>query len=520
MLEQLEGADSSDGPTTEDLSKMSEVELRGLIDTYEMATEQLQESLMAQQSLFLDNLGWEPLGADRDGNGKGLRLDALKRAAELGEALITANPLVKRGVEVRTSYIWGKGVELNGVNRRGNRSLWRAVGSTEAQFELERTIASNGNVFFRVYTDSAGNKRCQRIPLSHVAACATDPDDSGVITYIKLRYMQWSRPTQGSVPVQNVANPVNATQTEVNVWVPTMELEGRPVSNIDGVRVDRDSIIKHAAVNRMSGWWWGVPDLYSVSYWVRAYKKYLEQCATLNEAYGEFAWRATSASRAGNARMAAKLSQTPARDPKTGQPLGVGATAVLGPNQDLAPLQHARSVDFNNGRPLAAMVAAGLSIPLHVMTSDAGDSASRASDNSLDEATKKTMESRQQFLNDTMEDLAELMGTDSYQIDWPDVGAEPIHRAVQALDQAGRTGMLFPEEWRLLLTRTLGLDDSDEEPPTEDELPITVSAVGSQMQANAENTNTGAPAQVEPPSYGEHDLRDEGTQAHTEETST
>ena len=509
MLEQLDGGAEPSAPTADEIRSMSEAELRGLIDTYEMETQRLQESLMAQQALFIDNMGWEPLGADRSDNGTGIRLDALKRAAELGEALTTANPLIKRGVEVRTSYIWGSGVELRGVERKGNRSLWRAVGSTEAQFELERTLASNGNVFFRVFGEGS-ERRCQRVPLAHVAGAATDPEDSGVITYIKLRYMRWDRPTQGSLAPPNSANPPRGRQREVHVWVPTIELEGPPVGSIDGVEVDRTSRIKHAAVNRMTGWWWGVPDLYSVTYWIRAYKKYLEQCAVLNEAYAQFAWKATSASRRGNERMAARLTQAPAKDPKTGQPLNIGATGVLGANQDLAPLQHSRSVDFNNGRPLAALVAAGLSIPLHVLTSDAGDSASRASDNSLDEATKKTMESRQQFLDDTLEDLAELMGTDSYDIDWPDVGAEPIHRMIQALDQAGRTGMLYGEEWRALTTQALGIDMGVKtEPPSAEELPLTVGEAFSPNDA-------ATPAQPEPPSYGDHEARDAGEQHHTE----
>lgn len=264
MLEQLDGAVSSDDPTTDQIRSMSEADLRGLIDTYEHANAQLQESLLAQQALFIDNMGWEPLGADRADNGTGIKLEPLKKAAELGEALTTANPLIKRGVEVRTSYIWGSGVELSGVGRTGNRSLWRAVGSTEAQFELERTLASNGNVFFQVSTGAGGKRRCRRIPLSYVVGAATDPEDLGVVTYIKLRYMRWDRPTAGTPSPAGTGAPPQGRQSEVNVWVPTIELEGPPVASIDGVRVDRTSVIKHAAVNRMTGWWWGVPDLYSV----------------------------------------------------------------------------------------------------------------------------------------------------------------------------------------------------------------------------------------------------------------
>jgi hypothetical protein len=118
IVEQLEGSGGySPGPDEINVKSLSEVELRGLIDTQEIMLEKLEESLLSQQALFIDNMGWEPLGADRSDNGTGITLDALKRAAELGEALATANPQVKRGIAVRTSYIWGSGVELEGVQR-------------------------------------------------------------------------------------------------------------------------------------------------------------------------------------------------------------------------------------------------------------------------------------------------------------------------------------------------------------------------------------------------------------------
>ena len=87
-MEQLEGrGDFTPGPDEIDIKSLGEKELRGLIDTQEIMLEKLEESLLSQQALFIDNMGWEPLGADRSDNGTGISLDALKRAAELGEAL-------------------------------------------------------------------------------------------------------------------------------------------------------------------------------------------------------------------------------------------------------------------------------------------------------------------------------------------------------------------------------------------------------------------------------------------------
>lgn len=87
------------------------------------------------------------------------------------------------------------------------------------------------------------------------------------------------------------------------------------------------------------------------------------------------------------------------------------------------------------------------------------------------------------------------------------MGEEPLHRTLQALDVAGNTGMLFPEEWRDEILKALGRDSEKEEPPTEDELPLTV------------QLGQGQQAAIEPGSYGDHEMRDEPAgQAHTEET--
>lgn len=502
-----------DTPDAGKLYTLTEAQLAELIGEQEHRVERLKESLLGEVTLAIDNLGWAPLsGADR--NDTGLRLESVKKSSDLNQALITANPMVKRGVAVRTSYIWGAGVDL-GVDSTAafSRSLRRSLGSVQAQFEVERTIAADGNLFVEVTTRGTA-RRMRVVPIDQVGGAAGNPDDNSVIEYILLRYSRFDTPTMGQPGDERSGNGASSRAVTVQEWVPTVELETPPVSSIDGIAVNRDKRIKHIAVNRLKGWWWGVPDLYPVAYWVKAYKKYLEQCAVLNEAYSQFAFKASANTRSGGERMASQIAADPGIDPATGQPLNIGATAILGANQDLVALQHGRPVDFTNGLPLAAMVAAGLEIPLQVLTSDASTGGSRASDNSLDEATKKAMQARQQFLSDELRDVAEMLGVGPFEIDWPRVGEEPLHRVLQALDMAGRSGMLFPVEWRNEVLRALGRDvqDAGEEPPTEEELPVLL------QPGEEPDPALGAPAQVDPPSRGNHELRDQGQQQHTEET--
>ena len=257
-----------------------------------------------------------------------------------------------------------------------------------AQFEIERTLAATGNLFIEVET-AASQQRVRMVPIEHIAGGSANLHDAGVLDYILLEYDTYTRPSEGNPNASEARQGSSATVRRVQEWVPTFEQEGPLLPSIDNIEVSTSKRIKHVAVNRMSNWWWGVPDLYAVTFWARAYKKYLEQCHTLNEAYARIAHKVSTASAAGADRAASQMAANPGIDPGTGQPLNVGATAIM----ELAKiswLADGTPGRFRNGLPLAAMVAAGLEIP-------PGDDLRRlhrrlrASDNTLDEATKKTM---------------------------------------------------------------------------------------------------------------------------------
>jgi len=478
------------------LRSMSEAELLGVIETYRHKAEMFEESL-AQAALHVDNMGWDPLGGARRSE-TGLDLDHVKNVSEVAQALVTVNPLAKRGIGVRTSFVWGSGVQLNLPAK--NRSVHRTMGTTEAQFELERTIACDGNLFLEVER----GRRVRRIPISQIAGAAEDPDEPGVITHIRRKYRKYH--TSGVVTTPG-GSPGKQGYTEVDEWIPTVENESSESSIAVGgkvVRVNNTKVIKHVAINRLVGWWWGVPDLYAILPWSKAYKEYLEDCNTLNKAYAQFAWEYRASTGAGVERAASQMAAAPAVNPMTGQSSNVGGAVVTGADNKLAALQTVRPVDFTNGRPMAALIAAGLEIPLQVLTSDAGQGGSRTVDQTLDEATTNAMIARQRMMDAALADVAELLGQSSFDIEWPEVSPEPAHRQMQALDQGVRMGALYGKEMRSRAAKILGVDVTETpEPPTEEELPAVLR--GDQ------------PAQPEPPSYGEHDLRDEGTQAHTEE---
>lgn len=504
-------------PNTKPLVDMSVSELSALIETKTHRVEQLEEALsnatpaspyqlsesMADLQLAVDDFGWKPLGGPTTGADGQISLDTIKKMSDTCRSLVTANPLVKRAVAIRSGYIWGHGVEMipHG-NTRGRPttnvelpdSVRSAVGTTTSQLEIERTIAADGNLFFLVDTR---NRSIQRIPLSQISGKLTEGGNPENILYFQRTWNDEEIDLTTGVPEGPPQN---------QVWHPSSTLQGRhrtaPIMN---VRVDPSKRIVHVPFNRLAGQSWGVPDIFPVMWWVRAYVEYLSDCRTLTKAHAQFAWKVTSASGKGQSRVASQMAAPPQRDPATGQSLAIGGAAVLGAGQDLQAISRNTSVDFNAGKPLAALIAAGMEVPLPALTADPSDG-NRATAETLDDPTILAMLARQRIMDDALLDIFRQIHM-RIEIRWPEIAPEAMHRHVQAVDMATRSGAFSGEEQRAMFKVALGdrWKHLDASVPSFEDLPITV-------QRDVE-----PPAQVDPPSRGDHFLRDQGDQAHTEE---
>ncbi|HXJ66381.1 MAG TPA: hypothetical protein VNN79_21675, partial [Actinomycetota bacterium] len=142
--------------------------------------------------------------------------------------------------------------------------------------------------------------------------------------------------------------------------------------------------------------------------------------------------------------------------PQTADAMGnrtdTGATAVMSAGLDLAAVNKAgASVDFSAGRPLAAMVAAALDLPLNVILaeSDQGEAAD------LDVPTVKAMQFRQQQWSEGLVRMFAYLGARTAKIVFPPIQAAPLHRVIQAIVTAASAGVLFPSEVRDLIVKAL-----------------------------------------------------------------
>lgn len=435
------------------------VELRGENSALREAVIDLKES-MADVILALDNVGWNPLGEDI--NVQEIPLANIKDFTKVTRALATINPLAKRGIAVRTAYIWGNGITLEGLEETSDFAK-KAVNkkyllSEKAWIELEFCLGTDGNFFLLV---NKPKQEVQRIPLHQITGTASNPDNAEEIWFYRR---EWKR------TVINANNEQETSKTFIQYY-PAVDYDdsnGTPAM-FKGKKVNWDQRIAGHSVNKQTGWKWGVPDLLPILFWAKAHKEFLESQATLVKAYSRYAFKVTANTAAGAKATATKIGTAPTNDAQ-GNPQATGGTAVVGMGNNIQALgRTGGSVDFKEGLPLAGYVAAGLSVPLNELTADAGD-ANRSSAETLSSSNEKVMKARQAEHIMFFESIFEYLDMD-VKVSFPKIEEEAAYRQIQSIVSLLPLNLFSDKEMRRLIVRVLDLQGSDpEKVPTEEEL--------------------------------------------------
>ena len=473
-----------------------------------METEQLEavvselvENRMANIQLAIDDIGWKPLGGDFDG--EELTKDAIEEASDLLRATLVVNPLVKRGIAVRTSYIWGKGVQFVGVEEKNrvftNPLNKRFLFSSEALAENERCLATDGN-FFVWAKGTIGARRSAsrteataiRIPFKQITAHYCNPENPEDIWFYRREWTEKVTTASGEVKV-----------TERRVWLPSDLYQppaGKPrPQTIQKIKIDWSGALIDHTVNRQVGWRWGAPDAMAVIFWAKAHKEFLEDQARLVKAYSRFAFKATAPTPRSVKAVATKVgANTGAAVPHANRE-DVGATAVMAPGSNIQTVgRTAGSVDFSAGLPLASYVAAGLEVPLTDLLSDSSLS-NRSAAETLTASKLAAMVERQKSWSSFFERLFAFWGKD-VEAHFKPIETDVPYKAIQAVAQAASLNVLSDKEVRIMVKEILNLDATDE-PPTEEELGLLILAQKNASEnANPDSSN---------PSYGDNSNRDD-----------
>lgn len=425
--------------------------------------------------------------------------DGLRLVTEICRVMTIKSPMLKRGLALRTAYVWGQGVsitardvQVNQVIQRflsdpGNR---RIFSGDQAHEQLERSLFTDGNVFLALFTSPRnGRVQVRRLPWDEVVEVITNPDDRSDPWYYKRDWWEdridpltGARVTERRIAFYPALgyNPKSKPKTLRDV-------------NGDTGPVLWDAPVYHVKVGGDADWKWGLPDAYAAVDWARAYREFLEDWARLVKALTRFAWRVTTK---GNKQALAKarLAAPPTRDPLTGDAQHAGATAIMPQDMTLEAVpKSGATIDSESGRPLAAMVASALDIPVTMLLGDPGTTGARATAETLDTPTERSMEMRRQVWTTAFQAIFEHVireavrapegglngrievdpytgretvtlagGADAtVDISWPDLDDIDVASTVDAIVRADSTGHLPPLVVARLLLETLGVRDVD-----------------------------------------------------------
>jgi len=399
-------------------------------DDFSNNSEQFSESYqrMADVILSMEDKGWSPFGEYLNSL-DAFSLESLHSLSNELSERVDGNPLLKRGLGLRTSYVFGKGVEFDGLSVRV-RELMESDNAQTVLFSSQ-AMAINEHAHFTAgqffILGDVSSKKIQRIPFEEITGWVTDPDDSEFVRYYRRSWTRHSQETGGQ-PV------------EVSVWYPSdlYTPVGTYARRIQGQPVDSSKVMFSSMVNKRTGTIWGVPDAFSAYPWAHAYNEYLKDGSRILKSLAMFAWQLKSRSKNGAATAAATIAT----------PNAAGSTAILGADMELSSLPRAGSVDLSSGRALAAMVASALEVSVVTLMSDPGSSGAYGTAQTLDVPTIKAMQARQKIWEQLFKRVLKFMGARNVSVKWPKMESEATYRQIQAISLAYEAGALWEDEFR------------------------------------------------------------------------
>lgn len=461
----------------------------------ELMAEELQESF-ADAELAMEDQGWWRLTAQGQYE---FSRNGLQRATDVSRVAAIVNPLLKRGVALRTAYVWGQGLSISArdadvndliqgfLDDPGNRA---SFSGEQAQERQERTCATDGNLIFACFTSPlTGRVQVRTFLFDEILDVITNPEDR-TEPWFYLR--QWS--TIGLLPSGSGVGAASANQVRRSYYPALGYYPAQRVQSINGIPVAWDTPVLHARVNDLDGWQWGIGDIYAALPWARMYNEFLVDWARIARALSKFAWR-LSGDRSSKARAAAARVQQVATDVDSlGGGNRAGQLAASGPGMSLDAIpKTGATLDSQSGKPLAAMVASAIGIPVTMLLADPGQTGARAVAETLDRPTELEMEQRRSFHRDVRRQLLDyvidqaviapqgpLKGTirrapgdrlevhlagdveRTVDVVFPEMTQQDPEKFIEAIVAADGTNTLPPLTVARLLLQALGVDDLDE----------------------------------------------------------
>jgi hypothetical protein len=445
--------------------------------------------VMAQ--LAFEDAGW--LNVFRLASGElieGLSLEQVQEASEKIRPYLAGTGLIKRGSDLRTGYIWSKGVHIAGTERaqRAGRpstlsAFFRnpvnqaALFSTAAQGELERAAYSDGNVF--LIADRAA-RTVRRVPVSEITAIAVNPDYPDEV---------WR--------VQRTWNPDPSDKKPQVRWYYTNAYTGSKQRTITTagapVEVAPQTVIS-IGFNRQVGWALGVPDALASMPHYEAYRTLVAKGRTVSEGMASIIFKMTNAKSAAGAKNSAVKFNSMSDQ--------AAQAASLTGGQDINVLSSAgKGYDFSSLRPIAAEIAAPLNVSVVELLADssaAGSSYGAAQ--TLTPSTMNAMRMRQDEWKALYFEVFRFFDLDVAEIEFPDIVEPDAYREMQRLALAWGLGAIYPDEVRPEALKMLKIPSKHVTPPEGILIPNNETSLA---RKDIDTDGTGAPKQAAAPDQGQ-----------------
>ena len=434
---------------------------------YDQAVESLyllQDGLDSRQGIFAgEDREWAGLDletgdADRDA----LDWDSVHRASQLSYKYWIHNPLIRRGVETITHYVFGRGFDITAEDE----SVRTEAQEKWADPDVQRMMSGSkgihrhcslgqvhGNLFFALFAPNEGTKRIRRFEMSQVHRVLSD---------------RWGDPVMWLVSYRDPLRGNTATPTRE--WVKSIHHKDQMVALPDGseqATVTDEYYIQHMAFGSLIGPL-GLPTFWPALAWAKAYKEFLDDFAVISRSLRTFAWRMTGSGF--DSLASGKKMATDAFTRVDQSSYGVGGVASIpDPGANLAPIRTANyTTPADGGRRLALMCMAAFGLPETYFGDVSVGTYATAS--SMERPVELMMRYVQEVWGREIETMLSFMidgnadNQKKISVKFPPILEHDALPLMQALKTAGELEFqsLLPEDLAVEAMQALGINDTEE----------------------------------------------------------
>lgn len=370
------------------------------------------ETVLSESAVSLKERFWElELALEDRGWQRQIALSALEFSRYGIQQLILItrlyaikNPLIKRGVRISSYYVFGRGFEISIEDDTANQVLQEFLTENKSELghlgmvEKDQTLRTDGNLFLVFFRrESDGQVQVRTIDAIEVSQVIADPNDASRPWFYQR---SWIGEQFDLVTGQT-------KQESRRAWYPAIgyEPDDRP-QTIGGERVMWESPVYHVKAGGLPKWKFGVPEEYAAVDWARAYRKFLENWASITEALARFAFTVETQGGAAAINNFSRTLSTTLGDGGTSiennPPVNVASTFVSGPGNKVAPMRTAgATTEPEQGRRVMLMVSAADGLP-ETFYGDAS-TGSLATAQSLDRPTELQFLHRQELWREVLQ---------------------------------------------------------------------------------------------------------------------